>query len=136
MLLWALTVPCLATPDAGEQVSLSVAILALPSDAGRVMCSLYASADTWLSDTAALHSVVARPAGRRAVCDFGLQPAGHYAVAFFHDVNDNGRMDYTALGLPKEPWGVSNDAPAMLSAPRFRAAAFVHPGSAQRMSAR
>ena len=33
--------------------------------------------------------------------------SGDYAVAAFHDKNNNGRIDKTALGIPKEPYGNS-----------------------------
>ncbi len=36
-------------------------------------------------------------------------PPGVYAVAAYHDVNGDGRMDTGMFGLPKEPYGFSND---------------------------
>ncbi|WP_244480658.1 DUF2141 domain-containing protein [Methylobacterium sp. Leaf399] len=35
---------------------------------------------------------------------------GTYAVAVFQDVNGNGRLDRTGLGLPMEPYGFSGEA--------------------------
>lgn len=35
---------------------------------------------------------------------------GAYAVAAYQDVNGNGRLDRTALGLPLEPYGFSGEA--------------------------
>ena len=37
-----------------------------------------------------------------------LAPA-RYAVAVYHDVNGNGRLDTVPPGLPTEPYGFSND---------------------------
>jgi uncharacterized protein (DUF2141 family) len=37
----------------------------------------------------------------------GVKP-GRYAIAIYHDVNGNGRLDKT-LFLPSEPYGFSND---------------------------
>ncbi len=34
---------------------------------------------------------------------------GTYAVAVFHDLNGNGRLDRNFIGLPSEPYGFSND---------------------------
>jgi uncharacterized protein (DUF2141 family) len=34
---------------------------------------------------------------------------GRYAVAVYHDVNGNGRLDTVPPGLPTEPYGFSND---------------------------
>lgn len=36
-------------------------------------------------------------------------PPGRYAVAVYHDVNGNGRLDRSAIGFPSEPYGFSND---------------------------
>ena len=48
---------------------------------------------------------------------------GTYAVAAFQDVNRNGQLDRTGLGLPLEPYGFSNDS-GRRSRPDYREAAF------------
>ena len=37
-------------------------------------------------------------------------PTGTYAVQYFHDENDNGKMDTGSFGKPVEGYGYSNDA--------------------------
>lgn len=49
----------------------------------------------------------ARPGEMRFV--FDAVPTGVYAVAAYHDVNGNGVMDSNFLGVPREPYGFSND---------------------------
>ncbi|WP_128546524.1 DUF2141 domain-containing protein [Larkinella soli] len=49
---------------------------------------------------------------------FEFEP-GSYAVAVFHDVNDNGKMDKKLFGIPKEPYGFSNNFRPVLSGPSF-----------------
>ena len=51
-------------------------------------------------------------------------PEGTYAVSVYQDINDNGQMDNNALGMPKEPWGVSNDAPARFGPPKWKRMTF------------
>ncbi|GEM_PF-453737 len=34
---------------------------------------------------------------------------GHYGILVFHDVNNNGKIDTNWVGLPAEPWGLSNN---------------------------
>ncbi|ANY84779.1 hypothetical protein BB934_38335 (plasmid) [Microvirga ossetica] len=46
---------------------------------------------------------------------------GTYAIAIFQDLNGNGRLDRTPLGLPLEPYGFSNDA-GRLRRPTFAGA--------------
>ncbi|HWY62032.1 MAG TPA: DUF2141 domain-containing protein [Rhizomicrobium sp.] len=51
-------------------------------------------------------------------------PPGRYAIESFQDLNGNGRMDTSWLGLPLEPYGFSRDARPFLSKPGFGAVAF------------
>jgi uncharacterized protein (DUF2141 family) len=51
-------------------------------------------------------------------------PAGKYAVAAYVDNNRNGRQDKNFLGVPKEIYGISNDARGMFGPPDFSEAAF------------
>lgn len=37
-------------------------------------------------------------------------PNGKYAVAYYHDANDNGKLDTGMFGKPEEGYGYSNDA--------------------------
>ena len=46
-------------------------------------------------------------------------PNNGYALAVFHDINDNGILDKNALGIPLEPYGFSRNARARFSAPPF-----------------
>jgi uncharacterized protein (DUF2141 family) len=49
---------------------------------------------------------------------FSVEP-GDYAVAVFHDENGNGQMDKRIFGIPKEPYGFSNNFRPTMSAPKF-----------------
>lgn len=53
----------------------------------------------------------------------GLAP-GRYALAVFHDLNGNGKLDANLLGIPTEPYAFSNGATAKWSSPGFEEAAF------------
>lgn len=46
-------------------------------------------------------------------------PPGTYAVQAYEDVNANGKMDTSWVGLPLEPFGFSLDAKPFLSKPPF-----------------
>lgn len=49
---------------------------------------------------------------------FQVEP-GSYAVAVFHDENSNSKMDKNLFGMPKEPYGMSNNFRPKFSAPKF-----------------
>ena len=52
-------------------------------------------------------------------------PPGRYAVAAFHDENDNGELDSNLLGVPSEGYGFANDPDATFGPPDFEAASVV-----------
>lgn len=49
-------------------------------------------------------------------------PYGDYAIALFHDVNGDGTCNLNFLGIPKEPYGFSNNVKPVVSAPSFSSA--------------
>ena len=56
---------------------------------------------------------------------FKVGAPGIYAVAVYHDENDNHHFDKNFLGLPAEGYGFSNDAPTLFGPPAFDAARLV-----------
>jgi uncharacterized protein (DUF2141 family) len=52
-------------------------------------------------------------------------PTGEYALAILHDENENGKMDFNFLRMPKEGYGVSNNAKSSFGPPKFKDAIFL-----------
>lgn len=48
-----------------------------------------------------------------------------YAVALFHDVNNNKRLDKNLFGIPAEKYGFSNNARSTFGRPSFESASFI-----------
>lgn len=55
-------------------------------------------------------------------------PEGEYAVSVVHDQNGNGLLDTNFLGIPKEPFGFSNNPRLKLGPPSFSDSKFFHRG--------
>ena len=53
-------------------------------------------------------------------------PLGEYAIAVYHDKNDNDKLDKNMVGYPREPFGFSNNYRPVVSAPDFQDCAFEH----------
>jgi uncharacterized protein (DUF2141 family) len=51
-------------------------------------------------------------------------PPGSYALAAYHDRNNNGKLDSNRLGMPLEPYAFSNNARGILGPPSFGDARF------------
>lgn len=52
---------------------------------------------------------------------------GTYALALLHDEDENGKMNTTFLGLPKEGYGFSNNVMGIAGPPSFEKASFMLP---------
>jgi uncharacterized protein (DUF2141 family)/hypothetical membrane protein len=102
-----------------------VEITALRSSSGRVLCSLFSSADGFPGERDKAEAVTTSTiSDQRAVCEFPGRVDSTYAVAVVHDENGNGELDRGFLGIPREGVGASNNARGRAGPPKFAAAAF------------
>ncbi len=69
-------------------------------------------------------------ANKESLCSFDPMPAGTYAVACFHDENDNRKLDTGLFGIPTEGVVASNHAEGIMGPPSFGDAKFSFTGAA------
>ncbi|WP_086487291.1 DUF2141 domain-containing protein [Thioflexithrix psekupsensis] len=92
---------------------------------GQVRAALFDKAESFpnrLTDSVQ-RQAVAVTTGEAALTFSGVV-AGTYAIAVFHDANNNGVLDRNFAGIPTELYGFSNNARSTLGSPRFAQAAF------------
>jgi uncharacterized protein (DUF2141 family) len=101
-----------------------ILVAGVPSDNGKIACALFTTENGFPLDTseAVVHSQAARQG--EAECRYEGLSSRSYAVAVFHDENDNGGIDLNGFGIPTEAWGVSNNIRPRMRAPRFEEASF------------
>jgi uncharacterized protein (DUF2141 family) len=51
-------------------------------------------------------------------------PKGKYAISIFHDTNEDGELSTNFIGIPKEPYGFSNNPKAKFGPPSFEQSLF------------
>lgn len=56
-----------------------------------------------------------------------VEKPGTYALALYHDLDASGRLETSAIGIPTEPFGISNNPIIVLSPPSHADAAFEVP---------
>lgn len=119
-----------ASPDDNRAADpgLHVTVMGLKHDGATLRCALFARAEGFPEERAAVAVAKAFVSGGRATCSFAALPSGTYAVAAFEDQNGNGKLDTNALGFPVEGYAFSRDARGRFGPPKFDAAAFVHDG--------
>lgn len=111
-----------APPPASSVVT--VVATGLRNDKGQVVCALFASDKHFPDGEHALKGDIVKVASRRGTCRFAGVAPGTYAVALFHDENSDKVLN-TFLGIPREGFGFSRNAPpSTFGPPKFAAAAF------------
>jgi uncharacterized protein (DUF2141 family) len=91
----------------------------LQHDYGTLWIGVYASEAAFLDkDQAQLLAVDVRNLKSQKVFIDNL-PYGDYAIALFHDLNSNGEMDISWLGIPQEPFAFSRPVPSKWRLPKF-----------------
>lgn len=121
-ILWVLNAPAAAT-------DLVVQVRGLTPPLGQFGCSLLRSGEGFSLDNrrAEVQWLPAQPETASCHCA-GLEP-GRYAVAVAHDRNGSRRVGSNFLGMPTEPWRVSNNVRPTLHAPTYEEASFTRDGT-------
>ena len=125
--------------SAGEEgtalSSLSLNIDELRSDRGAVHVAVYDREDSFAKSLKPYRLRIYKvPADRKLVIRLDSIPPGRYALAAYHDENGNGNLDKNMLGIPKEPYGFSNNPRAKWSAPKYEEVSFALNGQPARLS--
>ena len=94
---------------AGE---LTVTITDIRANKGALLVSVVASEAGWKNQEKPVAAEKHVVNGAEAVLKFNL-PAGNYAVQVLHDENENGELDFNAMGIPMEGYGFSNNPQVM-----------------------
>lgn len=117
--------PVLAAAVDGPPASgLSITIKGAKSKEGVIVCSVFGNAADFSQRINPLWSE-RLPIGEGAVVYYfpSIEP-GEYAVAAYHDKNENEKLDRHRLGFPTEAYGFSNNARGRLGPPNFQQVRF------------
>jgi len=110
---------------------LTVEIRQLDGAKGNMFMAVYNSADSFLDESQALRTEKVPIQTSDFSFTFSDLPAGDYAIAVFQDVNGNDQLDKGMFGIPKEPYGFSNDARGSFGPPSYEQARFSYSGQKQ-----
>lgn len=96
-----------------------------------IYVAIYKDADTFLDENAYFKNVEIDSQGNATVSGTIELPSGTYAMAIFQDLNANGEMDSNLVGIPREPFGFSNNAKGNFGPPSWVDAKIVIDESAE-----
>jgi uncharacterized protein (DUF2141 family) len=117
-----LTASLLAAATVAHAGDLVVEIKGVSRASGDIAVAVYDGEGTWLKRP--LRSDKAPAQAGTVTFTFISLPPGEYAVSAFHDLNNNGQLDRNFIGIPKEPFGISNNATGNFGPPKFEQAKF------------
>lgn len=99
--------------DGQEKISIEIEIKNLRSEKGKIFFQFLDF------NQKVLKEVVADIENGTSVIQLsGLKP-GEYAFRYFHDENNNQKMDKNLMGIPREGFGFSNDPAILVGEPSF-----------------
>jgi uncharacterized protein (DUF2141 family) len=105
---------------------LTVMVRGVASAQGQITALLYATEEGFPGKEAKAIRRVSVPAVVGSVTLRMTEvPYGNYAIAIYHDINGNQKLDTNWLGIPKEPVAVSNNAKGHMGPPKFKDAKFL-----------
>lgn len=91
---------------------------------GQIYVGLYTSEGDFMKDDENFRNCITPVSDNTAQCILENIPNGKYAISVFHDENGNGKLDTGMFGIPKEPYGFSNNARGTFGPPSFHSSSF------------
>jgi uncharacterized protein (DUF2141 family) len=101
---------------------ITVKVNNLDSNKGKVFVSIYNSEASFLGK--GFKGTISTIENNSCEVTFKNIPKGICAISFFHDENENDKMDSNFLGIPKEDYGCSNNARGFIGPPKWEDAKF------------
>lgn len=92
--------------ETAAEKKLTVEITNVASEEGQIILAIYNSSENY-DKRIAFQEVKLKPEIDTVIFETNL-PDGEYLVMLVHDINNNGKLDTSFIGMPKEPVGLSN----------------------------
>ncbi len=110
----------------GEPYEIRIIIEGVKKNEGLVTADLYPNEEEHFLRGGKGRVKLARYAAKAPATKFCITAPGPglFAVAIYHDRNANKSFDKTGVGLPAEPWGISNNPRARFGPPPLDKAIF------------
>jgi len=96
---------------------------------GAIFIAVYNSEQNYMQQDKASYLAIVKPTVDKTSYTFKNVPAGVYAVTAFYDENQNGKLDFNFIGVPKEKTGFSNNVRGFLGPAKYEKAKFNHTGN-------
>lgn len=110
---------CLLCLLGTETLTVKVNVSGFSSNKGQAYVALFNTSESFPTYGKQLIGKIVEIQDQACTVSFGNLAKGSYAVAVYHDLNKNKKLDKNLFGMPTESYGFSNNARATFSAPSF-----------------
>ncbi|MBB3698117.1 DUF2141 domain-containing protein [Flammeovirga yaeyamensis] len=102
----------------------TITISGLESSKGKVEIGIYNSSSTFPKSNEFYKGYSISPNGSEITISVNDLPEGTYAIAVWHDENEDKKLNTNWVGKPSEKYGFSNNVFGVFSPPNFDEASF------------
>jgi len=110
--------------NAVAQHTLEVQVTQIEKVHGQIGLCIYNSKETYMYSDEAILCQWANVKDSWVSFKLESLPSGDYAIVIFQDLNGNKDLDTNFIGIPKEPYGFSNNPSTRFGPPSFEGASF------------
>tara|TARA_R110002050_G_scaffold54521_3_gene123256 strand:- start:397 stop:813 length:417 start_codon:yes stop_codon:yes gene_type:complete len=103
-----------------EKKVLTLNITNIETIKGTIEIGIFNTNERFLEEGQAYKTTSVKVTADKHTVVFKDLPPGNYAVSMYHDVNADGECNRNFMGIPKEPYGFSNNFRPRFSAPTFK----------------
>ncbi|NME69761.1 DUF2141 domain-containing protein [Flammeovirga aprica] len=107
-----------------DKNTVEVTISDIASSEGNIVIGIYNKENTFPKYKEIYQGKVIPAQKGKVQCAITNLPKGEYAIAVWHDENNNNELDKNWVGIPKEKYGFSNNPDSKFGPPDFKEAAF------------
>jgi len=104
--------------------TITVQVYGIKEIKGKVVIGLYKNPKNFPEVGKQYKGIITKVTTKSATYTFIDVPDGHYAIALFHDINSNGKLDYSFFGIPEELYAFSCITKTCFKTPKFHEAKF------------
>ncbi len=105
---------------AQEKIPVSIEFSGIKTEKGTLRMGLFKSKDAFEKEKPFEFFVVEKTGFKNGSLTQSFQfPKGEYAISVWDDANDNGKMDKTIVGIPKEGYGFGDYIHKSFSKPNY-----------------
>lgn len=117
LLAFYFLISCTFTSFSQSSNSLTINFDITDKNTGQILFALYNSEENHMEETYKTSSAIIENNKAKIVVE-GIK-SGYYSFSYFHDLYSDGVLDTNLVGIPKEPYGFSNNEKGSFGPPSF-----------------